>query len=198
MDNNADLTPTEFGKYKNILLDRDGTLFATCLANYAAYIQSLSHFDLKVNPSMSEGFHSGLNWTTIAKLYYPSFNLKLINDVHKFKVKIFNKHLDKVKLNETLLNLIKEFNVVIVTNSSKEGTQMILKEFSLQNNFINVVGSETKLEPKPAPDLFIHAIKTFKMNPMDTLVIEDSLNGRLAAENAGLAVFHINHFCNLH
>jgi HAD superfamily hydrolase (TIGR01509 family) len=197
MNNNADLIPPVFSKYKNILLDRDGTLFATCLANYEAYIDSLSYFDLDINPNMSIGFHNGLSWTKIAALYYPSLTSIQIDDIHKFKVKIFDKYLDKVEINENILDLIKNFNVVIVTNSSQQGTQMLLKEFSLQNIFINVIGSETKLAPKPAPDLFIHAVKTFEMNPIDTLVIEDSISGRLAAENAGLAVFQISHFCNL-
>ncbi len=42
---------------------------------------------------------------------------------------------------------------------------------------------------KPAPDLFLHAAETMGVAPAHTLVVEDSINGVLAAKAAGMAVW---------
>ncbi|WP_457300530.1 HAD family hydrolase, partial [Phyllobacterium sp. P5_D12] len=42
---------------------------------------------------------------------------------------------------------------------------------------------------KPAPDLFLLAAKTMKVEPKDCLVIEDSPAGIEAAKSAGMRVF---------
>lgn len=43
--------------------------------------------------------------------------------------------------------------------------------------------------PKPAPDLFLYAAERMRASPRDTLVIEDSPTGVLAARSAGMRVF---------
>jgi HAD superfamily hydrolase (TIGR01509 family) len=42
---------------------------------------------------------------------------------------------------------------------------------------------------KPAPDLFLHAAATMGVSPAQSLVIEDSINGVLAAKAAGMTVW---------
>lgn len=42
---------------------------------------------------------------------------------------------------------------------------------------------------KPAPDLFLHAARTLGVDPARCLVLEDSVNGVLAARAAGMDVY---------
>ena len=46
---------------------------------------------------------------------------------------------------------------------------------------------------KPEPDLYLHAAKSFNIEPKNCLVIEDSINGLKAANTAGMISFGINH-----
>ena len=43
-------------------------------------------------------------------------------------------------------------------------------------------------QPKPAPDVFLHAAGTLKANPENTFVIEDSVHGIAGAKAAGMRV----------
>ena len=43
---------------------------------------------------------------------------------------------------------------------------------------------------KPAPDLFLHVARSYQIDPADCLVIEDSINGLLAARAAGMTAWH--------
>ena len=38
---------------------------------------------------------------------------------------------------------------------------------------------------KPAPDLYLKAAEKLELEPSDCLVVEDSLNGKIAAQEAG-------------
>jgi beta-phosphoglucomutase-like phosphatase (HAD superfamily) len=42
---------------------------------------------------------------------------------------------------------------------------------------------------KPAPDLFLHAAAEMQVDPLRTLVVEDSVSGVMAAKAAGMTVW---------
>jgi HAD superfamily hydrolase (TIGR01509 family) len=50
----------------------------------------------------------------------------------------------------------------------------------------NVFSFEDVARGKPAPDLFLHAAKTMGVPANDTVVVEDSLTGVMAAKSAGM------------
>lgn len=50
----------------------------------------------------------------------------------------------------------------------------------------NVFSFEDVIRGKPAPDLFLHAAKTMKVAAAESVVVEDSLTGVIAAKAAGM------------
>ncbi len=50
----------------------------------------------------------------------------------------------------------------------------------------NIFSFEDVARGKPAPDLFLHAAKTMNVPAVDTIVVEDSLTGVIAAKAAGM------------
>jgi HAD superfamily hydrolase (TIGR01509 family) len=82
-----------------------------------------------------------------------------------------------------------EHSVCVASNSSLPYLKMALEKTSLAKYFgENVYSAKEIKKPKPAPDLFLHAAREFKINPSDCLVIEDSVSGIRAAKNAKMKV----------
>lgn len=62
-----------------------------------------------------------------------------------------------------------------------------LHRLGLYAAFDTVVCREDVAQPKPAPDLFLEALRRLDVLPGHALVFEDSPNGALAARRAGIA-----------
>ena len=52
-----------------------------------------------------------------------------------------------------------------------------------------IFSADMVAEPKPAPDLFLHAAASFDLVPEDCVVVEDSVTGIAAAVAAGITVY---------
>jgi HAD superfamily hydrolase (TIGR01509 family) len=79
----------------------------------------------------------------------------------------------------------------ICSNSSGDRLEMMLTKTGILPLFSGNVFSARDVpgvQPKPAPDIFIHAAKTMKANPANTFVIEDSVHGIHGARAAGMRV----------
>ena len=75
----------------------------------------------------------------------------------------------------------------VASSSTKEGLERKLRQVGLWDHFAPHVYSAAHVtHAKPAPDLFLHAADALGIAPADCLVIEDSVNGVLAAQAAGM------------
>jgi HAD superfamily hydrolase (TIGR01509 family) len=79
--------------------------------------------------------------------------------------------------------------ICVASSSSPERIALSLDVTGLAPLFgDHVFSAEQVPEGKPAPDLFLFAAKSMGVAPRDTIVIEDSAAGVLAARRAGMAV----------
>lgn len=75
----------------------------------------------------------------------------------------------------------------VASSSTREGLERKLRQVGLWGHFApHVYSAEHVTHAKPAPDLFLHAATALGIAPGDCLVIEDSVNGVLAAKAAGM------------
>lgn len=75
------------------------------------------------------------------------------------------------------------------SNSSLLHVKKSLKKTGLDSFFgDNVFSAQNVLNPKPAPDLFLHIASTLDVVTKNCVVIEDSPSGIMAAKNAGMKV----------
>ena len=75
----------------------------------------------------------------------------------------------------------------VASSSTREGLERKLRQVGLWGHFApHVYSAEHVTHAKPAPDLFLHAATALGIAPGDCLVIEDSVNGLLAAKAAGM------------
>ncbi|RFC65431.1 HAD family phosphatase [Fulvimarina endophytica] len=79
----------------------------------------------------------------------------------------------------------------ICSNSSSKRLELELDHVGLWDYFTPHVFSAGEVgtkKGKPAPDVFLHACKTFGVSPSETFVVEDSVHGVAAASAAGCRV----------
>ena len=78
----------------------------------------------------------------------------------------------------------------IASSGSVGGLERKLKRTGLWDYFApHVYGAEHVANAKPAPDLFLHAAAALDIAPADCVVLEDSVNGVIAARAAGMIVW---------
>jgi len=78
----------------------------------------------------------------------------------------------------------------VASSSTKEGLERKLKQVGLWPHFEpHVYSADHVVNAKPAPDLFLHAAERLGVRPGECLVLEDSVNGVVAARAAGMRVW---------
>jgi len=78
----------------------------------------------------------------------------------------------------------------VASSSTKEGLERKLRQVGLWDHFEpHVYSADHVAHAKPAPDLFLHAAKQLGVRAEHCLVLEDSVNGVIAARRAGMLVW---------
>jgi len=78
----------------------------------------------------------------------------------------------------------------VASSSTKEGLERKLRQVGLWPHFEpHVYSADHVANAKPAPDLFLHAADQLGVRPEQCLVLEDSVNGVVAARAAGMPVW---------
>ena len=78
----------------------------------------------------------------------------------------------------------------VASSSTREGLERKLRQVGLWDHFEpHVYSADHVANAKPAPDLFLHAAQALGVSPNECLVLEDSVNGVIAARRAGMLVW---------
>ena len=78
----------------------------------------------------------------------------------------------------------------VASSSTKEGLERKLRQVGLWSHFEpHVYSADHVAHAKPAPDLFLHAAEKLGVPTDECLVLEDSVNGVVAAKAAGMRVW---------
>ena len=92
-----------------------------------------------------------------------------------------------------LLNWLHDQKIpcAVATNSSEKGATLSLGSANLTDWFEAIIGYDMVANPKPAPDVFLHAAECLGARPQNCLAFEDSVLGCKAARTAGMTVVHV-------
>ena len=94
---------------------------------------------------------------------------------------------------EGVLDLIDEAKakgilLAVGSSSSKAWVYPKLEHFGILDKFDTIVTCDDVAEAKPAPDIFLEVLDRLQVDPENALVLEDSSNGTIAANRAGIRV----------
>ncbi len=74
----------------------------------------------------------------------------------------------------------------VASSSTCDWVESHLKRLGLYDDFVSIKTIEDVAHSKPAPDLFLAALRELQVEPQEAIVFEDSPNGILAAKRAGI------------
>jgi HAD superfamily hydrolase (TIGR01509 family) len=81
--------------------------------------------------------------------------------------------------------------LAVASSSNRELIDLVLELTGLADRFVATVSSEEVARGKPAPDVYVEAVRRLGATPAVAAAIEDSRSGILAARAAGLRVVAI-------
>jgi HAD superfamily hydrolase (TIGR01509 family) len=90
-----------------------------------------------------------------------------------------------------LERLAPTFDLVVVTNSTREETAVILEHLDLARHFAALITREDYACAKPAPDAYRAAAARLGRAPAECVVVEDTARGARAGLDAGMQVLAV-------
>lgn len=104
--------------------------------------------------------------------------------------------LEKLPKDDNLISVFKElkqlgFNIACCSNSIRRTIEKALDKLGIREYFNLIVSNEDCISPKSHPEIFWRAMIHFKSLPEETLIIEDSPVGLLAAHRSNARVLRV-------
>ena len=186
-------------KVKACIFDVDGTLAETETVHLEAFNQVFSEFQLNWIWDQTlykkllqiAGSKNRINYFN--NLSKPKLSNNLIREILERKNRLYIKKLQKNSVKvcsgvKELVNLLKnEMKLAVATSTSKKNVDaLILKIWGEKTNaiFSAISTPEECAKNKPAPDLYINALKKLSLKPHQAIAIEDSEIGLKSAKAA--------------
>ena len=119
---------------------------------------------------------------------------RLVNESHEQIFADFSQ--GKVTLKpgvEALMKRLNELNIpkVIASSNTLNYIQLLLSHSPIQDEFQSIISAEDVHAAKPNPEIFLKALAKLGLSKEEVLIFEDSKNGILAANRAGIDVIMI-------
>ena len=179
---------------KAVIFDMDGVLVNSEPLHKKAYYNMFKDFKLNVSDGLYESF-TGKSTYSICEQLCLKFNLnipadELVNSKRKHFKYIFEN--DKsFKMINGAYELIKDYyknnlKLVLASSASMLTINKVFEKFDLDKFFVAKISGADLKESKPNPEIFLKAAKISGHKKKDCIVIEDSTNGIIAANSAGI------------
>ena len=82
----------------------------------------------------------------------------------------------------------KNIKIGLATSSSNQLMEAVLEKLKLKNTFKSSISAENMEYGKPHPEVFLICASQLQISPLECIVIEDSINGVIAAKAAFMSV----------
>lgn len=180
-----------FDGYEAIIFDLDGTVVRDEFLWQESIVNVFSKEIISEIPYYGERGQS-LDFKIFKIMQTNSFRSTISSQTYyELILNEFFKNIHQVEVTpgfEEFAEFLKERRkkLVLVTNSDTKVTNGILEKLNLAKYFDIVVTRDDVEIPKPAPFIYELALEKLNLPKNKVLVFEDSVNGALSAENAGL------------
>ena len=186
---------------KLILFDLDGVLVDAKKIHFDSLNKALLKVDEKYVISELEHLSIFDGLKTYEKL---NILTKMKNLDKKHYSSIWNdkqnhtlNEIDKLQLDENLINLFKylkkhNYKVGCCSNSIKKSVFSMLSKIGIIDYMDLILSNEDVQNPKPHPEIYWKAMSEFSFFPEDTLIVEDSPHGLLAASRSRANVLRVD------
>ena len=186
--------------YKAVIFDMDGLLFDTEIVYYEASQMVADQMGFPYDKELYLkylGVSDEEVWANYHQIFasFGKNNVqKFINDAYEETIRRFS--LGAVQLKPgviELLDFLEEHRIpkVVASSNQRHIIELLLEKNQLTNYFETIVSAENVKRAKPDLEIFLLAHEYLGTKKQETLVLEDSKNGILAAASAEIPVIMI-------
>lgn len=177
-----------------VIFDMDGVIVDTEPVHKYAFFKHFKQIGLEISNKEYDTFR-GLSTKNLYQKIKDKYNLKQgVEELVQQKRNIFNQAFEEKKdldllpgMRNLIENLYKEkFQLILATSSARVTLTKVFNRFKLFPYFSHIVSGEDFPKSKPDPAIFLKAVELSKKTKQNCIIIEDSTNGVLAANAAGV------------
>ena len=187
---------------KLVIFDLDGVLVETKKIHYNALNKALFEVDPKYVISYEEHLAKYDGLSTNKKLNLLSRDKGLNSTEHSgiwLRKQLYTSLMLRELTPDTrLIDVLKKlkeqtnYKIAVASNSIRESVKITLLKLGFLEYIDFYLSNEDVKHPKPHPEIYLRAMIESEVAPKETLIIEDSVIGRNAANNSGAYLFGVN------
>ncbi|PTO38930.1 HAD family hydrolase [Enterococcus mundtii] len=187
-------------KVNAVIFDMDGLLFDTEIVYYEASQTVADRMGFPYDKDLYLRF-LGVSDEEVWANYHTIFASFGRETVQKFIDDSYQETLDRFALGQVelkpgvleFLNFLEEKDIpkVVASSNQRHVIELLLEKNNLRHRFDTIVSAENVKRAKPDPEIFLHAHAFLGTEKAETLILEDSQNGVLAAYDAGIPVIMV-------
>ena len=192
-------------KIKSIIFDLDGVLVDTKNIHFEALNKSLldSGTDYQISYKDHIKIYDGL--PTIEKLKILKKKKKVqeqkFKKIIKYKNYYTNKEISKIKFDKKIFEIFKKFSkkykIGIASNAIRETLDKCIERLKIKKFLSYSISNNEISFSKPHPEIYLKSFVSMGTRPSETLIIEDSHVGRIAALESGANLLPIKELKSL-
>ncbi|MAV59049.1 MAG: hypothetical protein CMG07_03750 [Candidatus Marinimicrobia bacterium] len=181
---------------KGILFDLDGTVIDSERLYQKAEIKLFKEYGIDI-PDEDWKIFRGCSEQNFYKISMKRYNIKeqreiFIEKGRQYIKKEFKSSLSYKNSFKDFYNYIKyKYKLGLVTASPKHSFDYVDSILGITNYFKNVITNDDCKNSKPHPEPYLKMMYLLNLDPRETLIIEDSINGISSAKAAGANVVSI-------
>lgn len=184
---------------KNVIFDMDGVLIDSEPFWALAQIETLANYDIQISEPDCEKYTRGVRIDELAQIWIDLFKINI--DYNVLKQQILDNVCEKISNHGQamegiyeLLEFLKQkgIHIALATSSERRVIKAVFDRLNLWDYFpIQCTATEEELA-KPHPAVYLTALKRLNASPKDSVIIEDSVVGLIAAKAANVRTFIVN------
>lgn len=179
---------------KAVLFDMDGVIVDTEPLHHKAYFGMFDSVKIDVSEEHYQTF-TGQSTINVCKHLCDHFNIqKMPEELVQIKRTIFKDLFisdSSLQMLDGVFEIIEDYynnglTLVLASSASMQTINSVFNRFDLDKYFKGKLSGADLKASKPHPEIFLKAAQTSGYNKENCMVIEDSTNGILAANSAGI------------